>query len=68
MSNEIVVREQLARTIKNKETTIRTLFAGEKAAQEKVDELHEKRIRIQLERDALVDHLDTLGVPVEEEK
>ena len=63
MSKEIV-REQLTRTIKNKETTIRTLFTGEKAAQGKLDELQEKRTRLQLERDELVDHLDSLGGPI----
>ena len=67
MVNEIV-REQLGKTIKTKETRIRTFRAQEKISLDEAESAANSGNRLQIEVDELRDHLDTLGGPVEEEK
>ncbi len=63
MSDEIV-REQLAKTIKAKEVTIRSNRRAEREGLEKAELFGGKADEGQIEVDALRDHLDTLGGPL----
>jgi cell division protein FtsB len=66
LSND-VVRRQLAKTIKSKNTRIRKLSREEEALRRGAAEIGRKRLALEAEVADLEKHLDSLGGPVAED-